>query len=102
MIYGINNDSLTDVGGPGEESGCGPEGIVSLLGGGEGELFPQVSYRGSNEFLQFAPDGLAVRFKHAPCRWLVRCMVLTMLPTVACLPAAVQPHAQATQVTCVW
>lgn len=31
-IYGINNNSLTDVEGPGEESGCGREGIVSLLG----------------------------------------------------------------------
>lgn len=32
MIYGINNNSHTDVEGPGEESGCGRGGIVSLLG----------------------------------------------------------------------
>lgn len=31
MIYGINNNSLTDVEEPGEEAGCGCGGIVSLL-----------------------------------------------------------------------
>lgn len=32
VIYGINNNSLADVEGPGEESGCGHGGIASLLG----------------------------------------------------------------------
>lgn len=32
VIYGTNNNSLTDVEGPGEESGCGRGGTVSLLG----------------------------------------------------------------------
>jgi len=61
LIYGINNNSLRDIEGPGEESGCGRGRIVSLLRGKKkkDELFPQVSYRGSNALLPFVPDGLA-------------------------------------------
>lgn len=90
MIYGINNNSLTDVEEPGEEAGCGHGGIVFLLGKKKKKVnvnyFPKRCVKIQMSSCSSCPYRLAAHFKDAPCSWHARRRVLAMLPAAVGLP----------------
>lgn len=99
MIYGINNKSLADVEGPGEEPGCGSGGIISLLGQKEIKkvyYFPKSTIRVQMSSCSLYP----MDWQHISNTHLADGMRCSLQWSAS--PAAVQPHHQPTQVTRVW